>query len=362
MPSKMRGGVARLGGEPGRPTALPRRAGFRLLQFGQPALVRPGPRQAVEFPQPAQLGGVGPDHVVARRRPDARQPAGPQPAPHRVPARSPAAAPGPPGRYSSGPSPAGLPCGSRRARPRWHDQPQHHLPGEPVGPLRRPEALGVEPLGDRRRAQPLAAQRPQPLDQPRVVGLQVVTRSPAGTGCATRPAPPTQCSSTSTRSLALSTVTHHPLDQAAGRSAAARRAWSSAACHTAGRSAASDRIARSSSGESRPGAVRCHRSYSSSSCRCALQRLLPAPLQLAADQPVLRLARLVLPGRPIDLVPRPAPAAAASAGPARPAPARPRPPPPGSPPAPPARRPPAPARRPARRAPARDRLWQSGSP
>src|SRR6185312_17246896 len=36
-----------------------------------------------------------------------------------------------------------------------------------------------------------------------------------------------------------------------------------------------------------------------------LQRLLPAPLELAGHEPVLRLARLILPRRSARLVPRP---------------------------------------------------------
>ena len=79
-----RGGVARL--DVSRATdTLPLRAGLRLGQFGQAALRRPGPGQPVELPEPPQLGGVGPDHVVAVGVATRRQPAGPQPAPHRVP-------------------------------------------------------------------------------------------------------------------------------------------------------------------------------------------------------------------------------------------------------------------------------------
>jgi hypothetical protein len=46
-------------------------------------------------------------------------------------------------------------------------QPLHHSDREPVGPLRRLEALRIDPLCDLRRAEPLAAPRLQPLDQPR---------------------------------------------------------------------------------------------------------------------------------------------------------------------------------------------------
>ena len=44
--------------------SLPRRPRFRLLQFRQARLVRPRPREVVQFAQAAQFLGVRPDHVM----------------------------------------------------------------------------------------------------------------------------------------------------------------------------------------------------------------------------------------------------------------------------------------------------------
>ena len=52
---------------------------------------------------------------------------------------------------------AAVPLPPRQAQARR--QPLDHRAGEMVRPLRRPEPLGVEPLGDRRRTEPLRAQR-----------------------------------------------------------------------------------------------------------------------------------------------------------------------------------------------------------
>src|SRR4051812_39275975 len=79
-----RGGVARLTASRATDT-LPLRTGLRLLQFRQAFLRRPRPRQAMELPEPAHLGGIGPDHMMALGVTPPRHPPGTQPTPDRVP-------------------------------------------------------------------------------------------------------------------------------------------------------------------------------------------------------------------------------------------------------------------------------------
>ena len=182
MPSKMRGGVARLGREPGhRQSTAPGGASASSIRPGGPCSPRSGAG-----------GGVPAAGAVRRRRPRSR---GARRRRAATSASRPAA--------TAGPCPGEIP--SRRARPagRYSSRPR---PGRAavrlaagqaqVATVSRctiprvnrsarfggPEALGVEPLGDRRRAEPLGAQRPQPRDQPRVVGLLVVTRHRPGQG------------------------------------------------------------------------------------------------------------------------------------------------------------------------------------
>src|SRR5262249_33129176 len=221
------------------------------------------------------------------------------------------------------------------------------------------EPLRVQPRGDRLRAQPLGAERPDPLDQPRVVRVPVVL--PDRPGQRVRPDRAPRPVQGHLHPLARLVHPHHdPVEQQPGDPLAV------------GRGRRLRRPHRRQVGRQRPdrghrGVAQPRRGRPSPPVVLVVelplrpQRLLPPALQLAGHQPVLRLARLVLPlgppgldRRPLPPPPPPPPPPPTPGQGRRPPARRPRPP-PAPPPAPPPRRPRAVGPRPAHRAAGRSR-------
>src|SRR4029453_3508026 len=101
--------------------------------------------------------------------------------------------PSPAGRYSFGPSPTGLPWGSRHPRPSWPisrrtmarvNRGVRFGGGEPpaLGGVGRVEPCGVGRRGGGGRGPPLPAQHPEPGGQARVLGVLVVPADEARQG------------------------------------------------------------------------------------------------------------------------------------------------------------------------------------
>ncbi|WP_390836189.1 hypothetical protein [Tautonia plasticadhaerens] len=170
-------------------------------------------------------------------------------------------------RYSSRPSPEALPWRCRRS------SPSRDVSRSTIPPVNRSVRFGGwNPSALSRSAIAAELSRSRHNDRRRSTSrgysLRRSYRVTGRSGVCDWTRPPTHLSSTSTRSLALSTVTHTcSIKSLAIRCRSAGEAV--AASHTAGRSAARARIAASSSGARRPGADRCQSPDSSSTCRWA---------------------------------------------------------------------------------------------